>query len=91
MKEREIGHEDYKTSLFFSSEQMTHKQTRIMQREHELYTVETKKTSLSPFSDKNWITRKGNTFTSYSFAHHMIDELELVNYLVELCKSKYCK
>ena len=38
VKEREIRHEDYKTSLF-NSEQMTHKQTRIMQREHELYTV----------------------------------------------------
>ena len=86
MKEREIGHEDYKTSLF-TSDQMTYKQTRIMQMEHELYTVETKKTSLSPFNGKKWITRKGNTFTSYSFAHHVIDELELVKCLVEMCKS----
>ena len=84
VKEKEIRHEDYKTSLF-NSEQMTHKQTRIMQREHELYTVETEKTSLSPFNDKKWITRKGDTFTTYSFGHHMIDEL--VECLVELSNS----
>ena len=86
VKERGIGHEDYKTSLF-TTDQMTYKQTRIMQREHELYTVETQKISLSPFNDKKWITRKGDTFTSYSFGHHMIDELELVECLVELSKS----
>ena len=71
VKEKEIRHEDYKTSLF-NSEQMTHKQVRIMQREHELYTVETQKTSLSPFNDKKWITRKENIFTSYSYGHYKI-------------------
>ena len=44
MKESEIGLDDYRRSLF-SSKQMAHKQTRIMQREHELHKVKTKRTS----------------------------------------------
>ena len=39
VKEKEIHHEDYKTTLFIE-EQMMHKQTRIAQKEHELFTVE---------------------------------------------------
>ena len=35
VKEKEIRHEDYKTTLF-SAEPMMHKQTRIVQKEHEL-------------------------------------------------------
>ena len=61
VKEKEIRHGDYKTTLF-KEEQMMHKQTRITQKEHELFTVETKKTSLSPFNDKKWITRDGDSF-----------------------------
>ena len=57
MKEKEIHHEDFKRTLF-SEEQMMHKQTRIAQKEHELFTVEAKKTSLSPLNDKKWIIRE---------------------------------
>ena len=71
VKEKEIRNDDYKTTLF-SAKQMMHKQTRIVQKEHELFTVETKKTSLSPFNDKKWITREGDTFKTYSFGHHKI-------------------
>ena len=86
VKEKEIRHEDYKTTLF-SAEQMMHKQTRIVQKEHELFTVETKKTSLSPFNDKKWITREGDSFKAYSFGHHKIVENELVDILVDLAND----
>jgi hypothetical protein len=46
--------------------------TKIMQENHEMYTVDTVKTSLSPFNDKNWISREGNVFTSYSFGLYKI-------------------
>ena len=78
VKEKEIRHGDYKTTLF-KEEQMVHKQTRIVQKEHELLTVETKKTSLSPFNDKKWITREGDTFKTYSFGHHKIVDCLNVN------------
>ena len=87
VKEKEIRHEDYKTTLF-SAEQMMHKQTRIVQKEHELFTVETKKTSLSPFNDKKWITREGDTFKTYSFGHHRIVEYGIVDCLVDLVNDK---
>ena len=87
MKEKEIRHEDYKTTLF-SAEQMMHKQTRIVQKEHELFTVETEKISLSPFIDKKWIIREGDTFKTYSFGHHKIVEYDIVDCLVDLINDK---
>ena len=87
VKEKEIRHEDYKTTLF-SAEQMMHKQTRIVQKEHELFTVETKKTSLSPFNDKKWISRDGNKFKTYSFGHYRIMEKEIEDCLVDLVNNK---
>ena len=72
----------------FSAEQMMHKQTRIVQKEHELFTVETKKTSLSPFNDKKWITREGDTFKTYSFGHQKIVEYDIVECIVDLLKDK---
>ena len=79
VKDKDIRHLDYRESLF-SSKQMSHKQTRIMQEEHELYTVE--KTSLSPLNDKKWITRDGDTFTTFSFGHYMIKDHELAELLI---------
>ena len=87
LKEKEIWHEHYKTTLF-STEQMMNKQKRIVQKEHELLTVETKKTSLSPFNDKKWITREGDTFKTYSFGHHKIVEYDIVDCLVDLVNDK---
>ena len=87
MKEKEIRHEDYKTTLF-SAEQMMHKQTRIVQKDHELFTVEAKKTSLSPFNDKKWISRDGDRFKAYSFGHYRIVEEEIEDCLVDLVNNK---
>ena len=64
-----------------------HKQTRIVQNEHEL-TVETKKTSLSPFNDKKWISRDGDSFKTYSFGHYRIVEEEIEDCLVDLVNNK---
>ena len=81
VKDKDIRHLDYRESLF-SAKQMSHKQIRIMQEEHELYTVETKKTSLSPLNDKKWITRDGDTFTTFSFGHYMIEDHEIAELLI---------
>ena len=58
-----------------------------MQENHEMYTVDTVKTSLSPFNDKKWISREGDVFTSYSFGHHKIVEEELMDCLTDLANS----
>ena len=50
--------------------------TTIQSENHELFTVELEKKSLSPFNDKKWITRKENIFTSYSYGHYKISEYE---------------
>ena len=46
-----ISHEDYKESLFTETER-SHLQVRIGQKAHQLLTIATKKTSLSPYNDK---------------------------------------
>ena len=82
VKNMVLNHEDYKNTLM-KSEVKKDKMTRILQDEHQLYTVQTTKTSLSPFNDKKWITREGDQFTTYSFGHYKLDE-ELVDALTEL-------
>ena len=51
MRNNLISHEDYKKCLFNEID-MCHAQTRIGQKGHQLNTIETHKTSLSPFNDK---------------------------------------
>ena len=51
-----ITHEEYKKCLFNETD-MCHAQTRIGQKGHQLHTIETKKTSLSPFNDKRCKTK----------------------------------
>ena len=66
MRKNRISHEDYKKCLFNETD-MCHSQTRIGQKEHQLHTIETKKTSLSPFNDKRYKTKK--TIYSLSFMY----------------------
>ena len=75
VKEKNITHEMYKECIF-TKKQMIHKMTRIINQEHQLYTVEQNKTSLSPFNDKKWIKRVDSDFTSYSFGHYKIEKEE---------------
>ena len=44
---------------------MMHKQKRIAQKDHDLFTVEAKKTSFSAYNDKKWITRDGDSFKKH--------------------------
>ena len=48
-----ISHDDYKKCLFNENE-FSHTQIRIGHKDHQLQTIETKKTSLSPFNDKRY-------------------------------------
>ena len=61
-KEKNITHEMYRECIF-DKKQYVHKQTKIMQDMHEMYTVEVNKTSLSPFNDKKWIKKVDSNFT----------------------------
>ena len=65
--------EGTENKCLFSEQQMKHKQTRIIQEGHKLYTATQNKTSLSPFNDKKWITREGDEFQSYSFGHYKLE------------------
>ena len=80
VKEKDITHENYKECLF-ESKQMRHRQTKIIQKEHEMYTATQMKTSLSPFNDNKWIFRQENDFTTYSFGHYKTEKEELVDSL----------
>ena len=51
VRKNRISHEDYKKCLFNETD-LCHSQTRIGQKGHQLYTIETNKISLSPFNDK---------------------------------------
>ena len=75
VKNEVLTHQNYKDSLF-QELQMRNKMTTIQSENHELFTVELEKKSLSPFNDKKWITREENIFTSYSYGHYKISEYE---------------
>ena len=71
MKNEIITHDSYKDRLF-QGLQMKHKMTNIQQENHELFTVELEKKSLSPFKDKKWITREDGNIISYSYGNYKI-------------------
>ena len=73
VKDKDITHENYNQCLF-DKLQMKHKQTRIIQESHKMYTATQNKVSLSPFNDKKFITRKENEFKTYSFGNYKIKE-----------------
>ena len=86
VKEKKITHSNYKECLF-ENIQMKHKQTRIIQDSHKMFTADQNKVSLSPFNDKKWIKRDGDVFKTYSFGHFRIqeeEEAELIDVLEEL-------
>ena len=51
-----------------------HTGTRIVQKDHELFTADVTKKTLSPYNDKNWITFHNGKYISYSYGHYKIDE-----------------
>ena len=73
VKNRQISHNDFKICLF-EQKVMSHKGTTITTNEHLIFTVDVRKTSLSPFNDKKHITRVSDkedneTFVCHSFGH----------------------
>jgi uncharacterized cupredoxin-like copper-binding protein len=89
VKEKDITHDMYKQCLF-DQKQMKHEQTKIIQDDHQMYTANSTKTTLSPFNDKKWIKRVESEFTTYSFGHYMIEqeeESELIDILSELASD----
>ena len=83
-----ITHLDYKNTLIDNGVRY-HEGTKIVQKEHELFTADFTKRTLSPYNDKNWITyNEEDDFITYSYGHYKIDEHELVDTLCDLAMSK---
>ena len=53
VKNEQISHEDFKTSLF-EKKTFIHRGTKIVQDKHQLCTADVTKVTLSPFNDKKW-------------------------------------
>ena len=68
--EKEISHDDYKNTLFLDT-QMSHPVIQFRNRDHQIYTVEGSKVSLSAFDDKRYILENG--VESYAYGHRDID------------------
>ena len=75
VKNDQITHEDYRNSLL-NQEVRYHLATKIMQKNHNLHTVDFAKKTLNPYNDKRWITFKEGDFTCYSYGHYKISEYE---------------
>ena len=44
---------------------------------HNLYTADVKKISLSPFNDKKFILWNGEEYTTYSFGHYKTKDVSM--------------
>ena len=73
-----ITHEDYREVLI-NQKVRFHGGTKIHQEEHQLYTVDVAKKSLSPYNDKKWITYNDGEFTCYSYGHYKIDYEDMMD------------
>ena len=71
VKNDQITHEDYRNSLI-NQQVRYHLATKIMQKNHNLHTVDFAKRSLNPYNDKRWITFSEGDFTCYSHGHYKI-------------------
>ena len=87
VKKERLKHKHYKETL--EEKKLRYdKITKILQENHQLYTVETVKNSLSPFNDKKYITKQKGGLKSLSFGHYLICEEEE---LVDMLDNIYCK
>jgi len=71
VKDDVITHEDYK-DVIINQNVRFHAGTKIHSKNHDLYTVDISKKSLSPYNDKKWITYDDGEFTCYSYGHYKI-------------------
>lgn len=72
VKERQISHEDFLTSLF-DRKSFVHTGTKIINDKHKIYTANVSKVTLAPFNDKRFITRNGDEFIALSHGHFEIE------------------
>ena len=73
VKNDEITHEDYKNCLLDEKARF-HEGTKIFQKDHQLFTANVAKKTLSPYNDKKYISFENGEFTCYSFGHYKIDK-----------------
>ena len=71
VKDEIIKHKHFKEALEENRIRYD-KITKIIHENHELYTAETSKCSLSPFNDKKYITRENGQLMSLSFGHYLL-------------------
>ena len=62
--EKDVTHANYKKCIF-EKIQMKHKQTRIIQENHKMYSAEQNKVSLGPFNNKNWFEREEDAYKTH--------------------------
>ena len=74
VKKREITHEDYLKCLK-ELEARYHQGMKIMQKDHQLYSVNIVKKSLNPYNDKKYIFLDDGNFTCYSYGNFRINLL----------------
>ena len=72
VKNDEITHEDYKNCLLRGKVTL-HEGTKIIQKEHHLYTATMVKKTLNPYNDKKYISYEDGEFTCFSYGHYKID------------------
>lgn len=77
--EKQLTHEKYKKCLFLTSDNLTHRQGQmythaqvIRSENHQLYTREMVKLSLSPYDDKRYVLDNGQRTLAYG--HYSIQE-----------------
>lgn len=85
VKENVITHKDYRDTLLNGKAQF-HTATRILQKAHEIYTVDFTKKTLSPYNDKNYIAydEYEDEYISYSYGHYKIEENQDENEFIDI-------
>ena len=58
---------------------MVHMGTKIVYKNHILYTADVKKISLSQFNDKRYILCDGEEYTTFSFRHYSYIDVAMEN------------
>ena len=71
VKENQITHGDFRTSLF-DKQVLNHRGSKIIQEKHHYFSADVRKVTLSPFNDKKWITKSCEDFISLSHGHKEI-------------------
>ena len=66
-----ITHEEYKNCLL-NQKARFHEGAQIFQKEHQLYTANIAKKTLSPYNDKKYISYENGEFTCFSYGHYKL-------------------